>query len=97
MIKHIVLFKYKTDSTPAQQKAMVDGLTALPGLIPDIRRFEVVPTMPGRPARLYHAALFSEFDSVGALEAYTANPHHQRVVALIEVACEIRAAFDYEE
>jgi quinol monooxygenase YgiN len=96
MIKHIVLFKYKADSTPAQQKAMVDGLEALPGLIPEIKRFDLVPTVHGRPARFYHVALISEFESVAALDAYIANEHHQRVVALIEAACESRAAFDYE-
>ena len=97
MIKHLVLFKYKADVTPAQQKAMLDGLKALPALVPEIKRFDLVPTVPGRPARFYHIALLSEFESVAALDAYIANPHHQRVVPLIDVACESRAAFDYEE
>ena len=97
MIKHLVLFKYKADVTPAQQKTMLDGLRALPALIPEIKRFDLVPTVPGRSARAYHVALLSEFESIAALDAYIANQHHQQVVPLIDAACESRASFDYEE
>ena len=96
MIKHVVLFKYKADATPAQKKAMVDGLSALPGLIPEIKGWKLEHTIAGRPPRFYHVALFSEFASAKDLDSYLANPHHQSVVTVIDAACEARAAFDYE-
>jgi hypothetical protein len=96
MIKHIVLFRYKADATPAQKKAMEDGFEALPGLIPEIKSSKLVPSASGRPASNYHAALLTEFASVKDLDSYRANPHHLRVVAFVDAACETRVAFDYE-
>ncbi len=95
MLKHIVLFKFKPEATPAQKQAMIDGLNGLPALIPEIKAWQLVNSVPGRPARFYHVGLFSEFADVAALDRYIAHPAHQRVVALIEAACESRAGFDY--
>jgi hypothetical protein len=96
MIKHVVLFKFKADATPAQRKAMVDGLNALPGLIKEVKNWHMEETIPGRPPRSHSVALFCEFDNVAALESYIANQHHQDVVKIIDATCETRASFDYE-
>jgi len=96
MIKHIVLFKYKAEATPAQRKEVEDRLNALPGLIPDIKGWALEHALPGRTARAYDLALISEFDDVAALDRYIANPHHRAVIPLIDAACEHRAVFDYE-
>jgi quinol monooxygenase YgiN len=96
MLKHIVLFKFKPEATAAQRKEMEDRLNALPGLISEIKSWKIVHTVPGRPARFSHLALFSEFEDMAALDRYIANPDHQAVLPLIEAACEQRSNFDYE-
>ncbi len=96
MVKHIVLFKFKAEATAAQRKELVDALNALPPLVPEIKKWKVVHTAPGRPARFHHIALFSEFEDVAAVDRYIANPDHQKVVPLVEKYCETRANFDYE-
>lgn len=97
MIKHVVLFKFKPEATPTQRQAVVDGLAALPRLIAEIKGWKLVHTVPGRPPRFYHLALFAEFADVAAVDRYIAHPEHQKIVALIDGACESRAAFNYEE
>ncbi len=96
MIKHIVLFKYKTEAPAAQRKEMEDRLNALPELISEVKNWHWERSIPGRPARSFHVALICEFADSAALDRYIANPHHQACVPLIEAACETRSAFDYE-
>ena len=96
MVKHIVLFKFKPETTAVQRKELVDALNALPPLISEIKKWKVVHTLPGRPARFHHIALFSEFEDVAAVDRYIAHPDHQKVVPLVDKYCETRANFDYE-
>jgi hypothetical protein len=96
MVKHVVLFKFKPETTQAQRQALADALNALPPLISEIKGWSVVWSMPGRSPRLSHLALFSEFDSVAALDRYIAHPEHQKILPLVEAVSESRANFDYE-
>lgn len=96
MIKHIVLFKFKAETTQAQRQALVDALNTLPGRIPEIKGWQVVPSVPGRPPRFYHMALFADFDDVAAVDRYIEHPEHRRVVELVEALCETRAVFNHQ-
>jgi quinol monooxygenase YgiN len=96
MLKHVVLFKFKPNITAAQRKEFVVALRALPKTITDIKGWQVVETIPNRPARFSHVALFSEFDDVAGLDRYIAHPDHRTFVTMVEAFCESRANFDYE-
>lgn len=96
MVKHVVLFKFKPEATQAQRQELVDALNALPPLISEIKKWKIVWGMPGRPSRFSHFALFSEFESAAAVDAYIANADHRKVVTLVDAYCESRANFDYE-
>ena len=95
MLKHIVLFKFKPTATPAQRQELAAALNALPAMIADIKGWQVVASVPGRPERYAHLALFSEFDDVAALDRYIVHPQHKKIVELVEAYCESRASFDY--
>jgi len=97
MIKHVVLFKFKPEASAGDRQRLVDGLNTLPGLIPEIKGWRLVPSVPGRPARFYHLALFADFEDVAAVDRYVAHPDHQKVVQIVDAVCEHRAAFNYED
>ena len=97
MIKHVVLFKIKPEATAAERQRLVDALNALPGLIPEIKGFRIALSVPGRPARFYHLALFADFADVAAVDRYIVHPDHQRAVQIVDAVCEHRAVFNYED
>jgi len=95
MLKHVVLFKFKPSVTTDERKKFVAALKALPKTIGDIKGWKVVETIPGRPERFSHVALFSEFEDVAGLDRYIAHPDHKAFVVMVEADCESRANFDY--
>ena len=96
MVKHVVLFKFKPETTQAQRQALADALNALPALISEIKGLQVAWTVSGRSARNAQLALFSEFESTAALDRYIAHPDHQKILPLVEAVSENRISFDYE-
>lgn len=79
MLRHVVLFTWKDETTEDQKVAVEDGLRALPGLIPEIRRYDL-----GRDAGLadgnHDFALVADFDDEPAFKIYAGHPEHQRVI-----------------
>ena len=96
MVKHVVLFKFKPETTQAQRQALADALNALPALISEIKGMKVAWTVSGRSARNAQLALFSEFESAATLDRYLAHPEHQKILPLVEAVSENRISFDYE-
>lgn len=97
MVKHIVLFRLKTEvSTEKRQAAMhrfKEAVEALPAKIPIIRKIEVGLNM--NPSETWHIALYSEFDSLEDVQAYAAHPEHVAAARLIADVKEDRACVDY--
>ena len=92
MIKHIVMWKFNP-GTEARQRAFLDGLRGLFGVIPQIREQEVgVNCAPGN----YDAVLISTFDSLEDLEADKRDPRHAAVSALCKSIRSDRVAVDVE-
>lgn len=92
MIKHIVMWKFNP-GTEAEQKAFLDGLRGLYGVIPQIRQQEIgVNCAPGN----YDAVLISAFDSLEDLETYKHDPRHVAVSGLCKAIRSDRVAVDYE-
>ncbi len=96
MLKHIVMFTFKPEATPAQRNQLVDGLNALPRLIPEVKGWKIEHAIPGRAGRHADFALFSEFESAATLDVYIKHPDHQKIVVLVDAYCASRAGFDYE-
>ena len=92
MIRHIVMWKFRP-GTEAEQKAFLEGLRGLQGVIPQLKRSEVAVNV-GQGN--YDAVLVSEFESLEALDAYNNDPRHKAVSALCKSIRTDRVAVDYE-
>lgn len=100
MIKHIVFFGL-VDTAEGKSKAehaqiIKEELENLKNLIPEIINIEVGINHPDAPQSNYDIALYSEFESLDALNVYVSHPEHQRVAAYIGKVKTTRAAVDYE-
>ena len=92
MIRHIVMWKFRP-GTEAEQKAFLEGLRGLQGVIPQLKRSEVAVNV-GQGN--YDAVLVSEFESLEALDTYKNDPRHKAVSALCKSIRTDRVAVDYE-
>ncbi|MGZ8763130.1 MAG: Dabb family protein [Acidimicrobiia bacterium] len=96
MIQHVVLLTFVPEATPEQVAAVIDGLQALPELIPQIKRYAVGPDL-GLAADTASFGIVAEFETRADYEAYRDHPAHQQVIAEhiapIRVA---RAAIQFE-
>lgn len=99
MIKHIVLFKLKPEadgrSREENMRFIVEKLQALPSKIDVIREYEVGPTIITGEVK-FDLALYSSFESLADLTIYREHQEHKKVVDLINIIAEDRAAVDYE-
>lgn len=79
MLRHIVCFQWRTGTPDESVQAVVDGLLALPDVIPEIRRYDL-----GHDAGLsdttHDMALIAEFDTEDDFRTYVSHPEHRRVV-----------------
>ena len=91
MIKHIVVWTMKPETTAEQKTEMKDRLEALAGKISELRKIEVgIDTGNGT------MSLYSEFDSEDDLIAYQIHPAHQAVVGFVKPLVAARSVCDYE-
>jgi hypothetical protein len=99
VIKHIVFWKLKAEahSRPAAEnaRAIKAKLEALQGRIPGMLRIEVGLDF-SRTEASCDLALYSEFESRAALDAYQAHPDHKAVMPFIAEARSQRLVVDYE-
>lgn len=100
MIKHIVFFGLANE---AEGKSKLDNaliikteLENLINLIPEIKKIEVGINCPDAPKTNFDIALYSEFESMDALNIYQEHPEHKRVATYIGKVKTTRAAVDYE-
>lgn len=95
MLKHVVLFKFKPETSEAQIEQLAAGLGALPGIVEEIREF-VFGRDIIRSERSYDFGLVSLFDNRAALDRYQVHPEHQKVVAHVKQICSGVVAVDFE-
>ena len=83
-LRHVVLFKFKDTSTPADVERIVAAFRALPAEIPQIEAFEwgtdVSPE--GKSQGLTHCFLLT-FATAADRDAYLPHPAHQKFVTLV--------------
>ena len=99
MIKHIVLWKLKDHAEGVARGQNIRRLQALletlPGLIPEIKTFEVGQTL--KPSEEgYDLALYSTFATRQALKRYVEHPGHVKVANFVRAVTAQRAVLDYE-
>lgn len=98
MIKHIVMFKVKDSAEGADKgeniRRIKSKLDILPGLIEEIRFFEVGINSINTSAA-YDLVLYSEFDGKEELFRYQKHPEHVKVAEFVNKVCENRVVVDY--
>jgi quinol monooxygenase YgiN len=96
VLRHIVLYKFKDDATPAQVQEVIDTFAALPKKIDGIVGFEhgtnVSPE--GKSDGLTHVFVVSFIDEK-ARDAYLTHPAHQEYVNIVKDRREKVVVFDY--
>ncbi len=95
MITHIVLFKFKPETTEAEIQKLAEGLGSLPQLIEEIREFRFGAEVL-RSERSYDLGLVSSFEDFDALQRYQVHPEHQKVVAHVKTIASNVVAVDFE-
>ena len=95
MLRHVVMMRLTDEATEADRAAIVDGLRALPDLIPEIRSYSV-GTDAGLAEGNFELVVVGDFDDDEGYTAYATNADHQAVIALrIRPFLAERAAVQY--
>ena len=93
MVKHIVIYTLKDSARKTESAAFIAScLEPLVGQIPGLQHMEVRPTCLGD----MDYVLYSEFDSVEALQAYQAHPLHLEAKDKFHHLIATRICGDYE-
>ena len=95
MLRHVVMFKWRDGVSEGEKQAVEEGLGRLPGLIPEIQRYEF-----GGDAGLaegnFDFVVVADFESQADYETYQAQPDHLRVISeAIRPAISARAGAQY--
>lgn len=96
MLTHVVLFKFKPETTAEQAARLEAQLKGLPAAISEIREFRVGRDVV-RSERSYDLGLVSAFDDLAAMQRYQDHPDHQQVVAQVKALCASVVAVDFQE
>lgn len=94
MIKHVVLFKFKANSSESRFSELEKQLKALPGLIPEIKSYEFGLDVM-RSGRSYDFALVSAFEDIESLKRYQTHPAHVEVLGIVNELFDQIAAADF--
>jgi len=78
MLTHIVVWKYRADTSPASRAEHVARLRSLGSVVPGIESFSVGFDTLHLP-RSYDTGLVAIFRDRPALDAYTVHPDHAKV------------------
>ncbi len=95
IFRHVVLFRWRPESTRAQIDSLERALSALPGQVPQIRAYRY-GSDAGLVSGNFDFAIVADFDDAAAFRAYVDHPAHQKLVALhVRPLTAERAAVQY--
>lgn len=98
MVKHIVLFRLNDTLSQAEKDRIAGDFKAaiekLPGVIPFIRKVEVGFNI--NPDEKFDIALYSEFDSLEDVKAYSVHPAHVAAAGILKGNVAERSCADYK-
>lgn len=93
--RHVVMFTWTDEAPDDQSERVRAGLDALPGEIPEIRRY-VHGTDVGESDGAFDYALVADFDDIDAFRVYRDHPRHVEFIdAVIKGNVAARAAVQY--
>jgi len=95
MIKHVVFFRFKPETSDDQRRQALDGLRELPDKIEYIREFELGEDVLRAP-RSWDAVLIASFDDLEALQKYARHDDHVAAALKVQAICDAIGAVDYE-
>jgi hypothetical protein len=96
VLRHVVLYKFKDGTTPAQLQEVIDAFAGLPKKIDAIVAFEHGENVSneGKSEGLTHAFVVTFRDEKGR-EAYLKHPAHDEYVQVVRDKREKVVVFDY--
>jgi hypothetical protein len=80
VLRHIVMFRFATDTPPDKIEHLAEGLRSLPDQVPQVRGFTFGRDLGLREGN-WDYAVVADFDDVDGWKAYAADPVHQQVIA----------------
>lgn len=95
MIRHIVFFKFKENTSNNERETLISSLEGLKDKIEVVRELKVGRDVGNKP-NSYHIALDSVFDTFDDVETYAVHPDHVEVVKMVKEVCESSVKVDYE-
>jgi len=95
MITHIVLMKFKADTTPEQKREAVSRLRAMVGRVPSVRELEV-GLHGAASARSVDLGLIVRLADLAALAEYADDPVHSEVKRFLAGLLESSTVVDFE-
>ncbi|HEY0741781.1 MAG TPA: Dabb family protein [Chryseosolibacter sp.] len=96
LLRHVVLFKFKDSSSPADVKKVEDAFRTLPGKLPMIKSFEWGKN--NSPENLNQGlthCFFVTFASEKDRDAYLPHPEHQAFVEILKPHLDKVTVIDY--
>ncbi len=96
MIRHIVLLKWTDGTTREQHRTVIDQLGRLPGIIPQIKSYEL-KSDAGLDERSSDLVVVGDFDTVDDYQIYAVEPTHVQIISdHIKPIVASRAAIQFE-
>jgi hypothetical protein len=96
VLRHIVMYKFKDDATPAQVQEVIDAFAELPKKVQTIISFEhgTNVSKEGKSDGLTHVFVVT-FKNDADLAAYLVHPAHDAYVKVVRDRREKVVVFDY--
>ncbi len=96
MLRHVVLVRLKDDAVDGTREMLLEELSRLPDLIPDISSYSFGTDL-GLAEGNYDLGIVAEFADAAALRRYAEHPAHQEFVSkkLVPVLAK-RVALQFE-
>jgi hypothetical protein len=96
MLRHVVLFKFKDTSTPAQVKEVEDAFRKVPTKIKEVKGFEWgLNNSPESLDQGFTHAFLVTFESEAARDIYLPHPEHKAFVKVLEPHLDKVLVIDY--
>ncbi len=95
MIRHIVLFKFKTGVSQEEMEAFAQMLSDLKNEVKYVRVLEVSRDIGAKP-NSYDLVLNSLFDSMDDVDKYSVHPAHIKALEMVNKLCEPTVKVDYD-
>ena len=80
MLRHVVMIKLKQDAPADAAEGLREGLSRLPGKIPEIQAYAFGPDLGLREGN-FDFCLVADFLDAEAFARYVVHPDHQRFVS----------------